>query len=33
MHSALFSPDFETAFPAADLACPAKPSMKTAKTA
>jgi len=33
MPSALFSPDFETALPAAELARPAKPSTKTAKTA
>jgi hypothetical protein len=33
MSSALFSPDFATAQPAADLARPAKPSTKTAKTA
>jgi hypothetical protein len=33
MLSALFTPDFETAFAAAELARPAKPSTKTAKTA
>jgi len=33
MPSVLFSPDFATALSAADLARPAKPSTKTAKTA
>jgi hypothetical protein len=33
MLSALFTPEFETALPAAEWARPAKPSTKTAKTA